>query len=83
MAYTGYVQLKPDANLPRLQELSLQLENLNCLVHVDESRRQLTFELNDDDALWLTTGQITLLLLTYNDIVMQRGQVQREKSLQA
>jgi hypothetical protein len=83
MAYTGYVQLKPDANLLRLQELSLQLQNLNCQVHVDESRRQLTFELNDDDALWLTTGQITLLLLTYNDIVMQRGQVQQEKSLQA
>lgn len=74
MAYTGYVQLKPDADLPRLKQLSDELEQLNCQVHLDAARRQLTFELDDDDALWLTTGQITLLLLVYNDVVMQLGQ---------
>lgn len=67
MTYSGYAILKPAASEMRLGELRGRLEQLNC--EVTSSKERLEFRLRDDDGLWLTTGQLTLLFIHFKDIV--------------
>ena len=74
MMYTGYARLKSDASEIRLEELRQQLQRLNCTVRIDPEAERLEFELCNDDAMWATTGQLTLLLMTYNDVITLQRQ---------
>lgn len=83
MTYTGYATLKPEASELRLAELSQRLERLNCSVHISQDQSKLEFELLDDESLWLTTGQLTLLFLNFKDIVSQQAHGYQDRLLQA
>ena len=72
--YTGYARLKSDASEVRLDELRRQLQKLNCTVHIDSEGERLRFELCNDDAMWATTGRLTLLLMNYNDVITLQRQ---------
>lgn len=71
MVYRGYAQLSPGAPEGRLQELSRQLERQGCAVRIDRERAQLEFELGDDEGMWLKTGQLTLLLWRFHDVLTE------------
>lgn len=73
MLYEYQATLHPGASETRLRLLVRRLQAAQCEVQLDREAATLRMRLRDNEDVWMQTALVTMLLLSYNDVVGWAG----------
>lgn len=77
MHYEYQAVIHTHAPAGRLRQLVQRLQDADCEVLVDRAARQLRLRVRDREDAWMKTALVTMLLLTYKDVVAWGGHSRR------
>ncbi len=77
MHYEYQAEIHTYAPAGRLRQLVQRLQGAECEVQVDRAARVLRLRVRDSEDAWMQTALVTMLLLTYKDVVAWGGHSRR------
>lgn len=77
MLYEYQATVHTGASERRLRMLVRRLQAAQCEVQFDREAATLRMRLRDSEDVWMQTALVTMLLLSYNDVVSWAGRSQR------
>lgn len=77
MHYEYQAAVHPEAPAPRLRQLVRRLQAASCEVQYDRAAQELCLRVRDSEDAWMQTALVTMLLLSFKDVVTWGGHSRR------
>lgn len=77
MLYEYQAAVHTEAPAERLRQLVERLRTASCEVRFDRTSRRLLLRVHDSEDAWMQTATVTMLLLSYSDVVKWGGHSRR------
>ena len=77
MLYEYQAAIHEEASAQRLRQLVRRLQAASCEVQYDRAARHLRLRVRDGEDAWMQTALVTMLLLSFKDVVSWGGHSRR------
>lgn len=77
MLYEYQAAIHEEVSAPRLRQLVRRLQAASCEVQYDRTARNLRLRVRDGEDAWMQTALVTMLLLSFKDVVSWGGHSRR------